>query len=118
MRLLSELPWYSAAMSPVPEHLTVEVVFAAKESQVLREVRLAPGATVADAIVAADVATEFPDEDVAALTCGIWGRVVDRDRVLTDGDRVELYRPLQLDPREARRLLALSGQTMRGATGD
>ncbi|MBW2472464.1 MAG: RnfH family protein, partial [Deltaproteobacteria bacterium] len=37
----------------------------------------------------------------------------DRGRRLTDGDRVELYRPLEIDPREARRQLAEAGRTMR-----
>ena len=39
-----------------------------------------------------------------ACACGVWGRVQPLDHVLRDGDRVELYRPLTVDPKEARRL--------------
>ena len=42
--------------------------------------------------------------DLDRLQAGVWGRPVDRSHVLIDGDRVELYRPLAMDPREARRL--------------
>ncbi|MDH3334917.1 MAG: RnfH family protein [Gammaproteobacteria bacterium] len=41
-----------------------------------------------------------------ALQTGLWGQPVDRDRLVKDGDRVELFRPLEMDPREARRLKA------------
>ena len=73
---------------------------------------LAEGATVSDAIEQSDMAKHFPDADLDALQVGIWGRVVSREQPLNDGDRVELYRPLQRDPREARRQLAATGGTM------
>ena len=41
--------------------------------------------------------------DLAVLTIGVWGRAVDRADVVAGGDRIELYRPLQVDPKEARR---------------
>jgi putative ubiquitin-RnfH superfamily antitoxin RatB of RatAB toxin-antitoxin module len=46
------------------------------------------------------------------MQAGIWGRPVERDQAVSDGDRVELYRPLNMDPREARRRLAAAGRTM------
>lgn len=70
-----------------------------------------PGATVAD-VIAATLPSRFPDEPLSALQAGIWGRPVDRSRVLSDGDRVELYRPLRRDPKEARRELAAAGKSM------
>jgi len=95
----------------------VELVFALADKQQLLELSLPAGATVAEAIEAADLASCFPDQDFAGLKAGIWGRVVPRERVLSDGDRVEIYRPLELDPREARRQLASIGRTMAdGAT--
>ena len=42
-------------------------------------------------------------QDVAELECGVWGRKVELDHVLRADDRVELYRPLQVDPKVARR---------------
>ena len=86
--------------------ISVELVFALPEKQVLRPITLAEGSTVADVIATADLAGEFPGVDFDNAQAGIWGRPVDRDRVVRNGDRVELYRPLRADPREARRLKA------------
>jgi putative ubiquitin-RnfH superfamily antitoxin RatB of RatAB toxin-antitoxin module len=86
--------------------MQVEVVFALLKRQVLLSVNVADGATVADAIAASGIARQFPDHDLDVLQAGIWGQPVGRDRLVTDGDRVELFRPLELDPREARRLKA------------
>jgi putative ubiquitin-RnfH superfamily antitoxin RatB of RatAB toxin-antitoxin module len=41
---------------------------------------------------------------IGALTVAVWGRAAAPDRVLDDGDRVEIVRPLKVDPKEARRL--------------
>ena len=86
--------------------MRVEVVFALPERQVLSPVDLPDGATVADAIRRSGVAREFPDVDVASLQAGIWGKPAERGQELRAGDRVELYRPLEINPREARRLKA------------
>lgn len=94
------------------EELQVEVVFALPDRQVLVTVSLDAGATVADAIVASGLPAQFPAEQLDSLPTGIWGRAVERDQSVSDGDRVEIYRPLELDPREARRQLAQLGRTM------
>ena len=95
--------------------IAVEVAFALPDRQVLAAVELAEGATVAEAIALSGLAEQFPAVDIESLPVGIWGRVTARDRVLANGDRVEIYRPLQIDPREARRQLAQAGKTMRTA---
>ena len=86
--------------------IDVEVVFALAEDQGLLSVSLPEGATIADAVTLSGIAEKFPDEDLDALQTGLWGQPVDRDRLVKDGDRVELFRPLEMDPREARRLKA------------
>lgn len=90
----------------------IEVVFATSEKQLLETIVAAPGATVADVISMSNVLDPFPEQSRDDLAIGIWGRVVDEDQVVREGDRVELYRPLEIDPREARRQLALVGRTM------
>lgn len=97
----------------MPGKVSVEVVFALPRQQLLVEVSLKEGATVADAIDASGLAARFPDEQIEALPTGIWGRPADRDHAVSDGDRVEIYRPLEIEPREARRRLAEAGRTMR-----
>lgn len=86
--------------------MQVEVVFAMPDKQVLETVLVPEGATVEDAIRRSGIERRFPGEELASLSVGIWGRLVERDRVVEDGDRVEIYRPLAVDPREARRLKA------------
>ena len=84
--------------------MRVEVVFALRERQELLETDVEEGATVADVIAASKLSRLFPEVDFATLQAGIWGKPVARDKPVRDGDRVELYRPLEIDPKEARRL--------------
>ena len=84
------------------ETIEVEVAYAEPARQFLRRIVLPIGSTVADAIRAADVESEFAI-DASKLASGIWSKPAARDALLEDGDRVELYRPLEADPKEARR---------------
>jgi len=79
--------------------LRVEVVRAQPEHLTSIGLELAPGATVRAALLAAGLPLDQP--------VGIYGRRVTLDHRLADGDRVELYRPLRADPKEARRRRAL-----------
>lgn len=100
------------------KNIEVEVVFASTTDQVLLSVSLPEGATIAEAVSLSGIAEKFPDEDLDVLQTGIWGHPRERTAVLTHGDRVEIYRPLLRDPREARRELAQAGLTMREASDD
>lgn len=95
--------------------IRVEVVFALADRQQLLAVSLPVGATVDDAITESTLSRRFPMQNLDALQAGVWGHLVTRDHVLSDGDRVEIYRPLQLDPREARRQRALVRPTIGNA---
>ena len=92
--------------------IEVEVVYALAERQRLVTVTVPESATVAHAIEASGIAREFPGDNIDSLAVGVWGHIVERGRRLSAGDRVEIYRPLRLDPREARRQLAAAGKTM------
>jgi uncharacterized protein len=67
------------------------------------QVALPAGSTVADAIAASSLRSEFPLLDFAALTIGVWGRKAPATQAVRDRDRIELYRPLLVDPKAARR---------------
>lgn len=83
----------------VRAELRVEVVFSAAPRQVrCVSLRLPEGSTLDDALHAAGLADE-----VAGLGCGIWGRARPRDTLLADGDRVECWRALTVEPMTARR---------------
>jgi len=84
------------------ETIEVEVAYAEPARQFLRRIVLPIGSTVADAIRASGVESQFAI-DAAKLAAGIWSKPAARDARLEDGDRVELYRPLEADPKDARR---------------
>ncbi len=86
--------------------LDIEAVFALSDRQELVALELDAGANVADALLASGFQKKFPDVDFKSLQNGIWGRIVSSEHVLENGDRVEFYRALERDPREARRELA------------
>ena len=86
--------------------MEVEVAFALPDRQFLDTVTVPDDATVADAIQQSGIKRRFPGIDFDGLQTGVWGKPVERAQKLRNGDRVELYRPLEMDPREARRLKA------------
>jgi putative ubiquitin-RnfH superfamily antitoxin RatB of RatAB toxin-antitoxin module len=61
------------------------------------------GATVLHALRASGLAVEFPALDFSDLTVGIWGKKARLGRLLCANDRIEIYRPLRVDPKVARR---------------
>ena len=65
--------------------------------------QLEPGSCVANALSSCGVLQAFPEPQADGLEVGIWGRKTTLDCLLQDGDRVEIYRPLQVDPKVARR---------------
>jgi len=86
--------------------LRIEVVAALPDRQVILPLRLPAGSTVAEAIEQAALERHIPDFPIDTDRVGIFGKVCGLDRQLRDGDRVELYRPLEADPKEVRRQLA------------
>lgn len=93
--------------------LNIEVVFAVPEKQHLIDLRVPDGATIHDVLQRSEVAAILGEASGDVHQVGIWGRVADRKQRIRAGDRVEIYRPLMMDPREARRRHAAAGLTMR-----
>ena len=83
--------------------LRVEVAYAEPGAQFLQALQLPAGATVAAALAASELARRFPALDLTAARLGIFSRPATSATVLRDGDRVEVYRPLQVNPKEVRR---------------
>lgn len=82
----------------------VELVYAAGPHAVeLLALRLPAGATVADALARSGWRERFGAAVFDALLPGLWGRRCELSAPLRERDRIELYRPLQVDPKEARR---------------
>lgn len=98
--------------------IAVEVVFALSDHQELVALTVPSGTTAGEAVRQSGVANKFADQDLSECQLGIWGRPVDHARQLQDGDRIEIYRSLLIDPREARRKLAAEGKFMGPADDD
>lgn len=87
----------------MPETIAVEVVYAEPGRAFRRRLRLPAGATAAQAIEASGLPAAFPALAIDPGRLGVFARRVAPDTPLRDGDRVEVYRPLRVDPKEARR---------------
>ena len=81
----------------------VEVIYALPDRQHRVHLELEPGATVAEALTAVRRIPPFDGLALGSVPVGIFGRPVARDTELAPGDRLEIYRPLAMDPMEARR---------------
>jgi len=86
--------------------MRVEVAVAWPELQVIVPLTLEPGATVTDAVRASGLTERFPGLEIADDRLGVFGEKRSPADRLVDGDRVEIYRPLKIDPKEARRRAA------------
>jgi uncharacterized protein len=94
------------------ELIEVEVAFAQPERQLILKVEVPEGATAIEAIRLSGIEEQFPEIDLAKHRIGVFGKLCKPERVLAPGDRVEIYRPLLVDPRVARRELAAAGKSM------
>ena len=97
--------------------IQVEVIYATLEAQVPVEVSLPEGAFLTAAIDVSKITERYPDILKHPLVIGVFGEIIhDPDRfVLQDGDRVEVYRPLLIDPKEARRNRVVNNSVVSGA---
>jgi putative ubiquitin-RnfH superfamily antitoxin RatB of RatAB toxin-antitoxin module len=86
--------------------LQIEIVYAEPQRGIVKILRLPPGSRIADALRLAAVDPDFAGVDFAFAPFGIFGRAARADDTLQEGDRIEIYRPLAADPKEARRARA------------
>lgn len=89
--------------------ISVEVAYATPDKQLIITLKVAAGTTVHEAIAMSNIADEFPAIDLDRNPVGIFSRLLDgksrptaQDYVLQSGDRIEIYRPLVIDPKQAR----------------
>jgi putative ubiquitin-RnfH superfamily antitoxin RatB of RatAB toxin-antitoxin module len=83
--------------------ITVEVVHLDEDRQWLRRVEVVEGSTVIQAINQSRIAETIPAGRFDPERLGIFSKRVTADHIVQAGDRIEIYRPLILDPMEARR---------------
>lgn len=83
--------------------ISVEIAYAEADNQWLLRLQLEPGSTVAAAIEQSSIRSLCPHVVIDDDHVGIFGKRCQLSDELSNGDRVEIYRPLLIDPREVRR---------------
>ena len=83
--------------------ISVEVVYIGLQNQAIKSLEVPVGCTVGKAITLSGIENEFIDIDLDIQKLGVFGRIVKREDILKARDRIEIYRPLLVDPKEARR---------------
>lgn len=91
---------------PEAERLRVSVVYALPDQQCLVELLVPAGTTVEEAVVRSGLPERFPEIAAQPVHCAIYGRGVALTQRLAAADRVEILRPLLIDPKEGRRQAA------------
>lgn len=88
--------------------ISVEVAYALPDKQRVLTVTVPVGATLFDAVVKSGMVEHFPDLNLATATMGVFGKIEKnpQQRLIQAGERVEIYRPLINDPKEARKARA------------
>lgn len=90
-----------------PRDMRVSVAITLRDRQEVVDLDLPEGSDVAAALQAARIAECFPEIDLSACDVGVWSAFCTRQRLLREGDRVEVYRPLAADAKAMRRERAL-----------
>lgn len=83
---------------------TVEVVYALPHTQKLMTVEVEEGTTLLEAVKLSNIEAEFPELNLEEAKLGVFGKASAKPNVDTvkAGDRIEIYRPLIIDPKQAR----------------
>lgn len=102
------------------EKIDVEVAYALPEEQTLIELKVDPGTTMYDAVQKSGLLNKYPELDLDSVPMGIFGKAErkPKERVLEDGERVEIYRPLIADPKEVRKKRAAEVKARRESESD
>jgi putative ubiquitin-RnfH superfamily antitoxin RatB of RatAB toxin-antitoxin module len=93
--------------------MTVEVAYARTDEQRIVKLQIPTGCSVQQAIEQSGLLTTYIEIDLTQHKVGIFGKLSTLTTALQPGDRVEIYRPLIADPKEARKKRAAQGKPMK-----
>ena len=85
------------------ELIEIEVAYALPDKQILECLKVPNGTTAAQAIQLSGICTKFSEIQLNDKNLGIFGKLVKSEKILRNYDRIEIYRPLTVDPKEKRR---------------
>lgn len=90
-------------MAEASGKIPVQVCYATSERQLLLDLEVAAGSSLRQVIIASGILQQVPEIDLARARVGIYGKLKALETVAHERDRIEIYRPLIADPKEARR---------------
>ena len=93
--------------------ITIEVAYGAAHSQTILRLQVKSGTTLGEAIEHSGILEQFPEIDLALNKVGIFGKLARTETVLSNQDRVEIYRALIADPKETRRRRAQAAKSVK-----
>jgi len=96
----------------------IEVVYARPDEQILLQLTAESGITLQEAVERSGVLNKYPEIEFEKVKVGIFGKAAKKDAVLGPGDRVEIYRALIADPKEARKKRAAEGKQLKKGGGN
>ena len=97
----------NSVMTNESDLIAIEVVYGEVDRQVLLKVYVKMDATIEEAIRQSSLLQAFPHLDLARVSVGIYGELKKLEDNFLPGDRIEIYRPLSIDPKSRRRKRAL-----------
>ncbi|MEQ1599695.1 MAG: RnfH family protein [Methylotenera sp.] len=95
------------------QQIMVEVAYALPKEQLIIPISMPPEANAEAAIRVSGILNKFPEIDLNVNQIGIFGKLSKLDAPLRNLDRIEIYRPLIADPKEARKQRAEEGKVMK-----
>jgi len=99
------------------QKISVEVAFALPDKQAIVVVDVAPGTTAMEAAEQSGIVDQFEGLTLDGAKLGVFGKAVPVTHVMSAGERVEIYRPLQIDPKEVRKARAAEARERRAKEG-
>lgn len=99
------------------ETISVEVVYALADKQIVLALDVVADATVAEVITQSGILEQFSEIDLGKNKVGVFGKLGKLTDTLHAGDRVEIYRPLIADPKKVRKQRAAQGKVMKKGAG-
>ena len=100
------------------DKINIGIVYALPHEQELLELQAPQQTTAGEAVRLSGIMEKHPEIDLGKSRLGIYGKLTGADAVLRDNDRIEIYRPLLVDPKEVRRKRAAEGKAMKKGGGE
>jgi putative ubiquitin-RnfH superfamily antitoxin RatB of RatAB toxin-antitoxin module len=95
------------------DKISVEVAYALPDKQAIVPVQVALGSTALEAAEQSGIVNRFDGLTLEGVKLGIFGKAVPGNHVMSAGERVEIYRPLEADPKEVRKARAAEAKERR-----